>query len=179
MADTAKTKFSNNLIALAGLITAIGGLLTVLHQTEVISFSRSEKRQTTIDRHENKNDPGPKEELHNDIVPVSNGLTEREPVFKNLSGYWYDEINGGRYHFVHNTSGGLSFKEFSWMNGVWITTAEGSGKVHGQMINLTYATAYGLSGAFEGTIDYEEEEVAGFALDHNAGVRTSRHLSKE
>ncbi|MGI9549700.1 MAG: hypothetical protein ACR2MT_00765 [Aurantibacter sp.] len=186
MTDTAKTKFSNNLIALAGLITAVGGLLTVLHQTGVVSFTTAEKNQTIVNRNrgdnaqeERKIDPPPKEDIYNNIIPVNNELAEPEKVFVNLSGYWYDEINGGRYHFVHDSSGRLAFQEFSWMNGVWITSAEGSGTIQGQMISLAYTTAYGMSGAFEGTIDEEGGEVVGYAMDHSSGLQTSMYLNRE
>lgn len=186
MTDTAKTKFSNNLIAIAGLITAVGGLLTVLHQTGVVSFSGPQKDQTTINpiggkefRKVEETDPTSNDNLLNNFVPVSRDIDKVDTAFENLSGYWYDEINGGRYHFVHSTSGRLTFKEYSWMNGMWIPSAEGSGTIRGQAINLTYTTAYGLSGTFEGTMDEYGEEVAGFALDHSSGLRTNMHLSKQ
>ncbi|MGI9550036.1 MAG: hypothetical protein ACR2MT_02460, partial [Aurantibacter sp.] len=172
------------LIAIAGLITAVGGLLTVLHQTG--AFSGVEKNQTTItrggsdiDHKEQKIDPAPREDTPSNIVPVNNDFAEPKKVSINLSGYWYDEINGGRYHFVHNTSGRLSFQEFTWISGVWVTSAEGSGTVQGQMISLAYTTAYGMTGAFEGTLDEEGEEVIGYAMDHSSGLRTSMYLSRE
>lgn len=185
MTDTAKTKFWNNLMTIAGLITAVGGLLTVSHQTGVISFSSAEKNQTTISRSmgddghkETKIDPAPKEDIPINIFPVNYELTEPEKVHVSLSGYWYDELNAGRYHFVHDNSGKFSFQEFSWMNGVRITSAKESGTVQGQAINLAYATAYGLSGALEGIIDEEEEEVVGDAMVQSPGLRTGMYLSR-
>ncbi|HHC80159.1 MAG TPA: hypothetical protein ENK46_09780 [Flavobacteriia bacterium] len=191
MADSAKTKFSTNVLAVTGFITAIAGLITVLHQTGVISFSKKqppakvekviekqmpneEVTTITVSQPNKSNKSGQEETVAN------NSYQKNETqITYNLTGYWYDTLHAGRYYFNHQASGSVSFQEYSLLNGIWIVTAEGSGTVYKNEIKVPYYTLYGLLGTFTGTIKEDGLTIKGTALDNASGIKTPLLLQKE
>jgi len=190
MADSAKTKFSTNVLAVTGFITAIAGLITVLHQTGVISFSKkqpSAKVEKVIEK-QMPNDKVPaitvsqpnKSNKSEQEEKVNNSYQKNETqITYNLTGYWYDTLHAGRYYFNYQASGSVSFQEYSLLNGIWIVTAEGSGTVYKNEIKVSYYTVYRLLGTFTGTIKENGLAIKCTALDNASGIKTPLLLQKE
>jgi len=195
MSDTSKTKFSNNLIAIAGLITAVGGLLTILNQTGKLSLNTKDEKPQTESIRKTQNTEGQRETIANQneyniekTVPSKSldqdnaklvTYDEPENLTFNLTGYWYDTVNSGRYYFNHQSSGNISFQEYSFLEGVWMVTVEGTGTVNGKNLNIAYTTLFGLTGFFRGTIQDNGIVITGTATINSTGVKTPMNLNKE
>lgn len=191
MAENRKTGFSSNILAIAGLVTAIGGLITILHQTKVISFG-SEKEKTTTEvvnqQGDNnntipantKNTPAENEVTYKENTHIVNSLNNTEVISHNLniSGNWYDLVTACRYSFSQDNYGQISFLEYTFMEGTWIITAEGTGTVNGNQINIPYYTFFDTTGNFVGTIN-SNNSVTGTAQDYTSGVRIQLQLSRQ
>lgn len=186
MAENRKSGFSSNILAIAGLITAIGGLITILHQTKVISFgSEKEKTKTEVVNQQgkanNNNTLIESEVTHIDNTDIVSNLNNNSEVVSgnlNITGNWYDSINAGRYSFSQNGYGQISFQEHSYMEGTWLITAEGTGTVSGNQINIPYYTIYDTTGHFVGTIN-NNNSVTGTAQDYASGARVQLQLSRQ
>lgn len=198
MSDPSKTKFSTNILAIAGLITAIGGMVTILHQTTDI-FSRdkekseekiqfvdmpkaNQKNADVIDAKTVYNPADYSAKNTSNVVeqtttPVTQNHYKSQPAI-NLSGYWVDTINEGRYLFTQTTSTGFNFQEYSFLEGIWIITAEGVGTLTGNNIQISYNTIFGMPGTFKGTLS-GQTQITGKAKDMATGFEVALNLIKE
>jgi hypothetical protein len=193
MSDPSKTKFSTNILAIAGLITAIGGMVTILHQTTDIFSKDKEKNEEKIQfvdmqntfQNDTKSVFNPVDHsvknTHNVIeqttTPVTQNHYESQPVI-NLSGYWIDTINEGRYLFTQTTSTSFNFQEYSFLEGVWIISAEGIGNLSGNTVHISYNTLFGMPGTFNGTLN-GQTQISGRAKDMATGFEVAINLIKE
>jgi len=178
MSETPKNKFSSNLIAITGFITAIAGLITILHQAGVM-FPKDDHQQnkTTviIDTVIAESKGGSK-------IIVNNSLTKtnyKEERKFNIAGYWNDNVNNGRYYFSHNTSNTVNFQEYSLVQGSWIVSAEGRGTIYKNELSISYLTMYGTSGSFNGIISEDTRTIEGVAKDGTTGIRMPMKIRKE
>ncbi len=202
MSDPSKTKFSTNLLAIAGLITAIGGLVTILHQTTDI-FSKKESNKTEIvEKHTPQNistDIGipPAKQPENAFSrqqqnlntqnnynantqqQVSDQVNTSYNYAVNLSGYWVDHINQGRYLFSQDSYGNLGFQEYSFVDGYWMVTAEGQGFIQANTIQINYYTIFGTAGSFTGSLASNANSMQGRAKDAATGFKVPMSLVKE
>lgn len=205
-----QNKFSSNLIAVAGIITAIGGLVTVLHQTGVIAFNGSKEPV----QKEQKQEVQPQKLVSNsdaNIISDSKSQEEMDAIKKQLqqtqkqlnemkvvtekksippaivntniatptivTGTWQDAISYGKYVFAQDAYGTISFQEHSNVEGVWIVTAEGTGRLTNNRMVLDYMTLYGTSGKFDGTLQ-NDGSIKGIASDISSGIQTQLHLRR-
>lgn len=179
MSEGTKNKFSSNLVAITGFITAIVGLITILHQVGVI-FPKEDNQQTqrtvVVDTVVVK----PKQT--NDVEVVHTSLTDTKPkkerIF-NLSGYWNDKVNNGRYFFTHNTQNTVRFQEYSLVQGSWIVSAEGTGTIYKNELSITYTTMYGTTGSYNGIISNNSNRIEGVVKDLTSGLQMPMKISKE
>ncbi|CAL2086621.1 hypothetical protein [Tenacibaculum sp. 190524A05c] len=186
MPDATKTKFSTSIIAITGLITAIGSVITILYNVGIIGNKDSAK---------NEKKEEPKKEVKVDKTKIPKDLKTKEvkvitnikpetlkKVVKkyNLTGKWIDINNpNGRYQINHEASGTISFTEYSLVYGEWITTASGSGKVTQSGISIPYTTYVGTNGKFTGKITSNGEKIEGKIKDFNAGITAELNLQKQ
>jgi hypothetical protein len=112
---------------------------------------------------------------------------EMEPnIFQNnpknlgsaLSGYWYDIVNAGRYYLKEDSKGKVSFQEYSFLDGSWISTAEGVGTIKGKLLTVPYTTSSG-KGIFKGRTDAHGQTIQGKALNHSTGKTVELYLNRE
>lgn len=187
MPDSTKTKFSTSIIAITGLITAIGSIITILYNVGIIGNKKSDqnnkreeqvKEVKVIDKGESRKDKKKKE-----VNVVTNVKPERvKEVVKtyNLTGKWVDINNpNGRYQINHENSGIITFTEYSLVYGQWITTATGSGKVSQTKISIPYTTYAGTNGKFTGRITSKGKKIEGKIQDFNAGITAELNLQKQ
>jgi len=102
-----------------------------------------------------------------------------EKKYLNLTGYWKDTNLGGRYYFNHQSSGSLSFTEYSWLDGNWYTTASGTGTIDDKTITIPYSTYIGTNGQFTGTVSNNGLQMKITARDLNTGGQVVLNLEKE
>ena len=193
MSDPSKTKFSTNILAIAGLITAVGGLLTILHQTTDIFSKDKEKKEETIElvdlpkNHQNgtkkvsnpaDNSTGNIQNIVKEIpAPVTQENLENTTSI-NLSGYWVDTINEGRYLLTQTTTTSFNFQEYSFFEGMWMISAEGIGNLSGNTVQISYNTLFGMPGSFQGTLN-GKTHITGKAKDLATGFEIPINLIKE
>lgn len=169
-----KTKFSMNIIAIAGLVTAFGGLITILHQTGIITIYSGYKIKQPIEtpiEHKSEiienqfQEPVSKSIYstnndmvnHNKIKPhnsyiekVSNNSKRDELPINNYSkinytGSWISAMDDARYEIIQNNLGQINLKEYQLIDGIWIITAEGDGNILNNKIRISINTIYGIS----------------------------------
>jgi len=176
--DTSKTKFSTNIIAITGLIGAIAGLITVLHTTGVINVT-GRSNDSTVEKEKIevvKPNDNPKveviikqEEQSSSPVKTINTISptiEQNPVIKvqetppvetyksiNLTGYWYENMQGSRYYFKQNNYGNITFQEYGLNEfGVAFVSAEGTGTIQNNILNISFLSYLGVTGTLKGNI---------------------------
>jgi hypothetical protein len=187
MPDTTKTKFSTSIIAITGLITAVGSVITILYNVGIIgnkenndNSKREEQVQQVkvIDESEPQEDKKAKE--LNVVTKVKPERVKKVVKSYNLTGKWIDINNpNGRYQINHENSDAISFTEYSLVFGEWIITASGSGKVTDSNINIPYTTYLGTNGKFTGLITRNGEKIEGKIQDFNAGITAELNLQKQ
>jgi hypothetical protein len=189
MVDSTNTKFSTSVIAITGLITAIGSVITILFNVGIIGNKASKKdhkkedlkKEVVIDKSKLPKDLKTKEI---DIVPSVKPPKTKEvkAIVKNynLTGKWIDIDNpSGRYQINHEDSGAISFTEYSLVFGEWVSTASGSGKVTKSRLNIPYTTYIGTSGKFTGRITNNGGKIEGKIQDFDAGITAILNLQKQ
>ncbi|CAM1358361.1 hypothetical protein [Tenacibaculum xiamenense] len=179
MSDSAKTKFTATIIAITGLLTAIGGVITVLHNVGFLNLKKDKKEESKIEIEipEKKKVIDEKEKVIKTIVSEKK-IKKEEPLV--LSGYWWNKDNrNGKYYIESNSSGNISFTEYSLMYGQWISTATGTGSVKQKNIDIPYTTYLGTSGKFTGKVVDNGKEIHGSIHDFSAGMKVILNLIKE
>ncbi len=186
MADSTKTKLSTTIIAITGLITAIGSVITILYNVGVIGNKKIEEKvkkegtieEVKIDKKEPLKDFTKKEiKVITDTKPKS---VKKVVKIYNLTGKWVDINNpNGRYQINHENSGNISFTEYSLVYGEWVTTASGSGQVTQANISIPYTTYVGTNGKFTGRITSNGKKIEGKIQDFNAGITAELNLQKQ
>ncbi len=179
MSDLGRTKFTATIIAITGLLTAIGGVITVLHNVGFLDLKNAEDKEPRIEIEvpEKREVIDEKEKVIKTIVSEKKRKKE-EPLV--LSGYWWNKDNrNGKYYIESNPSGNVSFIEYSLMYGQWVSTATGSGVVKQKSIDIPYTTYLGTSGKFTGKVVDNGKEIQGSIHDFNAGMKVILNLIKE
>ncbi len=209
-----QNKFSTNLLAITGFITAIGGLVTVLHQTGVFSPEDS-KASTKSEQKEVVEPQKPVSDVQTKVITNNANKSQEEidamklqlqqtqaqldqmkdensrktqtsqPVTAYntnsnviLTGTWQDAINYGRYVFGQDALGELTFQEYSYVEGTWVVTSEGSGHIKNNSITLNYMTLYSTSGRFNGVLQ-NDGSIKGIATDNASGIQVQLHLKRQ
>ncbi|CAM1345293.1 hypothetical protein [Tenacibaculum amylolyticum] len=193
MSDATKTKFSTAVIAITGLISAIGGVITILYNVGFLGPNKEQKPEQkkteekviVVDKEKAKptktivDKPEEKTKIIDDFKPKK--VVEKEVKKEyNLTGYWLDVNNAnGKYYIDHNTSGRISFTEYSFVFGEWIVTANGTGTIKNGRIEIPYTTYVGTNGEFTGKLVEENHEIQGNIHDLNANMKAVLNLQKE
>lgn len=181
MADSSKTKFSSNVVAIAGLITAVGGLITILVNAGYIG---NKKKDTKKEKDEVKQEiivKLPEETIKpKKEVIIKKIIPEEKVKTYNLTGYWKDSNNpNGRYYLNHESTGKISFTEYSNLYGQWTVSAQGVGVISGRKLNLPYTTYLGSTGHFEGELSENGKSISGKINDHVSGAEIMMVIAKE
>ena len=188
MANTTNTKFSTSVMAITGLITAIGSIITILFNVGIIGNKGDEKHQDLQDNNpkevvvKGEITPNIVEDKGVKIITKDEPKVQKKAVVKefNLTGRWVDINNPtGRYEITHDSSGNISFTEYSLIFGEWIATAEGSGEVNSMRVNIPYTTYVGTNGKFTGKITNNGKKIDGQVKDFNAGITAELKLQKQ
>ncbi|SEC20996.1 hypothetical protein SAMN04489761_2383 [Tenacibaculum sp. MAR_2009_124] len=171
-----KTKFSTTIMAITGLITAIGGVITILHNVGFLGLKEPNEKHFKVEKEtfeKEKETINEKEKVIKSFIPV-------EKIKVSLSGYWWNkENNNGKYYIEHKRNGEVSFTEYSLMYGQWVSTATGSGDITATSIDIPYTTYVGASGKFTGKVSANGKEIHGFIHDFSAGMKVILNLIKE
>ena len=185
MVDSTKTKFSTTVIAITGLITAIGSVITILFNVGIIGNKEQkkdhkkeeQKKEVIIDKSKL-----PKDLKTKDVtIPAikAEALTVVEKTY-NLTGKWVEINNSnGRYQINHEDSGTINFTEYSFVFGEWVTTATGTGNVNGTNVTIPYTTYLGTSGKFTGKITNRGKKIEGRIQDFDAGITAELNIKKQ
>ena len=185
MVDSTNTKFSTSVIAITGLITAIGSIITILFNVGIIGNKgqkkdhkkEEQKKEVIIDKSKLLKDLKTKDVTIPAIKPET--LTVVEKTY-NLTGKWVDINNSnGRYQINHEDSGTINFTEYSIVYGEWITTATGTGNVKGTRVKIPYQTYAGTRGEFTGSITNQGKKIQGKIQDFDAGITAELNLKKQ
>jgi len=145
-ADTSKTKFSTNIIAITGL-------------NVVVKPNDNQKLEVVIKREDQTSNPT---NTVNTISPTINQnpvvqINEPQAIesYKNinLTGYWYENTQGSRYYFKQNSYGNITFQEYGLNEfGVAFVSAEGTGTIQNNTLNISFLSYLGVTGTLNGTI---------------------------
>lgn len=177
--DKTKTKFSTTVVALTGLISAIGGIITVLFNTGVLGGEKKEVQKTkeppvVVVKEKPKMKDVTTKKLEPDYIE------QPKKRSYNLTGYWIDNNNpNGKYYFHQQNEREISFTEYSLLFGQWITSATGSGTIDKDNIKLVYSTSSGTTGEFIGNLYKEGNVIGGTVRDLVTGLTGTLHLKKE
>ncbi len=180
MSNTTKTKFSTNVLAIATLVTAIGGFITILFNTGVLGNEKKkstteEVKESKIDSTQRETDTTIKDQATQPVVYKA----EKTEAY-NLTGNWFDINNPkGKYYINHEGSGMISFTEYSLVFGEWISTATGSGTVENKKIDIPYTTYLGTNGRFKGEVLSDGKKIEGTVRDYSAGITIVLNIQKE
>ena len=195
--DPSKTKFSTNIIAITGLLGAIGGLLTVLHTTGVIDLSSNAKNQTpqkeiignkldiedinvSDDNTLNISEMDNEESFANTEIEKPKTTIKKVTNMPNLSGYWYENQLGSRYFFSQDAGGNIAFKEFALNTyGETFVSAQGTGAIRNSSININFVSYLGYSGVFNGTVTNNGKTISGVASVPSTGESLQLTMYKE
>ena len=186
-----KTKFSTSIVAITGLITAVGGLITILFNTGFFGDKKGdEKKQPekeVVYIPEEKNDdeqviridPEPKSFVDEEVIPKPK--PKPEPKVYNLTGNWFDpNYPGAKYYFNHESSGAISFTEYSSVFGQWVVTSQGTGTISSnKRIEIPYNTSVGTNGRFDGVLSNNGKTISGTASDFVSGASLPFNLNKQ
>ena len=186
MVDSTNTKFSTSVIAITGLITAIGSIITILFNVGIIGNKEQkkdhkkeeQKKEVIIDKSKLPKDIKAKEVK---VIPTvkPETLTVVEKTY-NLTGKWVDINNSnGRYQINHEDSGTINFTEYSFVFGEWVTTATGTGNVNGTNVTIPYTTYLGTNGKFTGKITNRGKKIEGKIQDFDAGITAELNIKKQ
>ncbi|MGG8495304.1 hypothetical protein ACQY1Q_02710 [Tenacibaculum sp. TC6] len=182
MTDPTKTKFATTIIAITGLISAIGGVITILHNVGVLDFGKLKKEEIKIEEVK-KEEPHQEEKIKDTkqkVITTINPKVYEAAKEYNLTGYWLDKANAnGKYYITHQNTGNVSFTEYSLIFGQWISTATGQGKCNNNTLEIPYETYLGTNGKFTGKISNNGKEIEGTISDFNAGMTAMLNLKKE
>lgn len=182
MTNSTRTKFSANIIALTGLISAIGGIITVLYTVGVLGGEKTPNKEEEF-QELLVTKPTEKSNVQTKEIKI---VTTPKPTIAtkvikaiNLTGYWVDtNTPNGKYYINHESSGNISFTEYSLMLGSWVTTASGSGKTNGNTLEIPYVTYAGTNGNFKGKLVSNGKKIQGTAYDFSAGIQVALNLQK-
>ncbi|MFY7672189.1 hypothetical protein ACOSP6_13980 [Tenacibaculum sp. MEBiC06402] len=189
MVDSTNTKFSTSVIAITGLITAIGSVITILFNAGIIgkkpvnknnSKEKTEKK-VVIDHSKLPGDLRTKEiDVVPSVKPPKPKVVKAIVKNYNLTGKWIDaDSPNARYQINHEDSGAISFTEYSLVFGEWIATASGTGKVTKRGVSIPYKTYLGTNGKFTGKITNNGEKLEGKIQDFDVGMSVTINLQKQ
>lgn len=187
MSDSTKTKFSTNIIAITGLISAIGGVITVLYNTGVLGSKQvhttiQEKSHEVIYQKKESNIKKKAQVKEENEVNYVDVVFTKESLKRthNLTGYWIDINNpNGRYYIDFQEADLITFTEYSLVLGVWVVTANGSGNIHKNRITIPYKTYVGTMGKFSGKVLKNGNRINGSIQDYHAGITAPLNLQKQ
>ena len=184
MTNSTRTKFSTSIIAITGLISAIGGIITVLYTVGVLGMEKAhDKEEKTPELLVTETKPIEKRDVQTKeikiVTPPKPTIVKKVIKAVNLTGYWVDtNTPNGKYYINHESSGNISFTEYSLMFGSWVTTATGSGKKNGNTLEIPYITYAGTNGNFKGKLVSNGKKIQGTAYDFSAGIQVALNLQK-
>lgn len=189
MANGTGTKFSTTIISITGLITALGGIITVLYNVGILEGRKKAEEpqvhykkivEELIEEETSKVKEVVPSQVVVDTKPaITKVVHQPKKKVQDVTGYWFDSDDANAKYYFEQINSKITFTEYTQVFGQWTASASGSGTINNNKIKLSYTTYIGSRGEFTGKLTNSGKKMQGNIRDFDLGGTAAMRLRKE